>query len=481
MKKRISTLILGVLIVALMLSFSACAKTEYVATFTAEGQTVGERYFYKGDTTLSQEPYVPYKAGYTGEWESYALGEENITINAVYTAIEYTATFMVDNEVVKEVKFTVEDTKLEEPDVPEKEGFANGAWENYEFRYEDFTVKAVYCQTVSSVDELMNMNSNGRYVLTCDLDLAGVDWTPIGSDDNYRGFSGYFDGDGHVISNLTIKGSPSAQNMGLFSDISGEVCNLGLENVDISLSPEYSSYYAGALAGMSSDSAVVTNCYSKGRVSVSGSEAKVGGLVAYALGNYERCYSEANVSGETAGGLFGSCGADVTNCYATGNVSAHSRYGTAGGLIGCLLGSNSNKVVDVTNCYALGNVSASSSSTGGSTSASAGALVGDSMSSHNLENCFAIGNVSASTSGTRQGNGDYGEAGAIIGDSTVSVKNCYYPEDQTVTCSARQEYVSDEGTATALENFKSESFLKDTLNFSSEVWVFGTDYPTLKK
>ena len=145
------------------------------------------------------------------------------------------------------------------------------------------------------------------------------------------------------------------------------------------------------------------------------------------------------------------------------------------------MGSSSNDTVDITNCYAIGDASASSSSTGGATKAAAGALVGDSMaSSHKIENCFAVGNVSASTSGAKQGNGDNADAGAIIGDSTVTVKNCYYPEGQTISCSARQKYISDEGTATDLENLKSKSFLKDTLKFSDDVWVFGTDYPTLK-
>ena len=479
MKKRILTLILGVLMVALALSFAACQKTEYTATFVADGQTVGERQFYKGDTTIAQPPFIPNKLGYTGAWESYTLGEENITINAVYTAIEYTATFKADNQVVKEVKFTIEDTKLDEPAVPEKSGFVNGMWESYKLKNEDFTVNALYCKTVSSVAELQSIEPSGRYVLTCDLNIAGVNWTPIGSTNSSKGFSGYFDGAGHVISGLSIKGSPAAGKYGLFSDISGEVKNLGLENVDIALSPEYGSYYAGALAAMSGENAVVSNCYSTGRVAVSGSDAKAGGLVAYALGKYERCYSEATVNAELAGGLFGSCGAEVTNCYATGNVSAYSRYGTAGGLIGRIEGTS--KTCNIINCYALGNAYASSSSTGGGTSAAAGALVGDSMSSHNIENCFAIGNVSASTSGARQGNGDHAEAGAIIGDSTVTVKNSYYPEGQTVNCSAKQKYVSTEGTATALENLKDESFLKNTLKFSDEVWVFGADYPTLKK
>ena len=380
--------------------------------------------------------------------------------------------------MVKEVKFTVEDKELVEPAVPEKDGFVNGAWETYTLKYEDFTVNAVYCKTVSSVDELKDMDLKGRYVLTCDLDLAGMDWTPIGGEDSYDAFSGYFDGNGHVISNLKVKNLNGVGGMiGLFYRISGEVKNLGIENVDISLSA--GSYYAGALAGRTDAKAVITNCYSTGRVAVSGSDGTAGGLVAYALGQFDRCYSTADVSGQTAGGLLGSCGADVTNSYATGNASAHGRYGTAGGLIGRIEGSAD--IIDIVNCYALGNASASSSSSGGANTAAAGGLVGDSMSSHNIENCFAVGNVSASTSGTRQGNRDSADVGPIIGDSSVSVTNCYYPEGQTVSCSARQEYISKDGTATDIENLKSASFLKDTLKFSDEIWAFGDSYPTLKK
>ena len=147
--------------------------------------------------------------------------------------------------------------------------------------------------------------------------------------------------------------------------------------------------------------------------------------------------------------------------------------------MGRIEASDSGDVVDIVNCYALGNAYASSNSKG--PSAYAGGLVGTSMSSHKIENCFVLGNVSAATSGGVQGNRDSAEAGAIIGDSSASVANSYYPEGQSVTSSARQEYVWSDGTATSADNFKNAAFLRDVLKFSEDVWVLGGNYPTLKK
>ena len=482
MKKRILTLVLGLLLVVLAVSFSACSKPEYTATFMADDQVVAERVFYKGDTEIAQVPMVPSKNGYTGTWETYTLGEENITIKAVYTADEYTATFMADGAVVKEVKFTIETTELDEPAVPEKAGFVNGEWDAYELKLENFTINASYYKTVSSVEELMSMDANGKYALMCDLDLAGMEWTPLFSENDNSSFRGAFDGNGHTISNLTIKEKKEygVGEFGLFSSVAGTVKNLGLVDVNISFSTDYDGYRAGALAGYTSDEAQIENCYSTGRVSISGTDHTAGGLVGWAAGRFERCYSEANVSGDTAGGLLGVCAADLLNCYATGNVSAGIKFSTtAGGLVGRIMGTSASDVIEIVNCYALGNVYAGANSRG--PSAYAGGLVGASMTSHKIENCFVLGDASAATGGGVQGNRDSAEAGSIIGDSDATVENCYYPEGQSVTSSARQEYVWTQGTATAAENFKNATFLKDTLKFSEDVWVLDGNYPTLKK
>lgn len=60
----------------------------YTVTFVADGVTVAEK-TYTLENPVVEEPAVPAKAGYTGAWEPYDLSNGgNITVNAVYTAIE---------------------------------------------------------------------------------------------------------------------------------------------------------------------------------------------------------------------------------------------------------------------------------------------------------------------------------------------------------------------------------------------------------
>ena len=63
---------------------------EYTATFK-DGDTVVQEIVFTVETDSITEPNVPAHTGYTGKWEEYTLGTQSITINAIYTAIEYTA------------------------------------------------------------------------------------------------------------------------------------------------------------------------------------------------------------------------------------------------------------------------------------------------------------------------------------------------------------------------------------------------------
>lgn len=65
---------------------------EYTASFQADGNIAG-RVKFTVETVSITEPAVPEKAGYSGAWESYTLGTEDITINAVYTLITYKITY----------------------------------------------------------------------------------------------------------------------------------------------------------------------------------------------------------------------------------------------------------------------------------------------------------------------------------------------------------------------------------------------------
>lgn len=65
---------------------------EYTATFM-DGEDEVDKITFTVETESLEEPGVPEHIGYTGIWESYTLGLENITINAVYTPIVYTITY----------------------------------------------------------------------------------------------------------------------------------------------------------------------------------------------------------------------------------------------------------------------------------------------------------------------------------------------------------------------------------------------------
>ncbi len=115
---------------------------EYTVTFKNGDDVVGTQTYTVEDTEITV-PEVPAKEYYTGAWESYELGGGDKTVNAVYTAIEYTVTFMNGEEVVGNQTYTVENTEITEPEVPVKE-YYTGVWENYELTNGDKTVNAVY-------------------------------------------------------------------------------------------------------------------------------------------------------------------------------------------------------------------------------------------------------------------------------------------------------------------------------------------------
>ena len=110
--------------------------------FKADGVTVGTVSFTAGDESVIA-PAVPEKAGYTGVWESYILENGDVVVNAIYTPITYTATFVADGVTVGTVNFTVADKTIAAPAVPKKEGL-NGAWESYTIIADNITINAVY-------------------------------------------------------------------------------------------------------------------------------------------------------------------------------------------------------------------------------------------------------------------------------------------------------------------------------------------------
>lgn len=118
----------------------------YTATFM-EGETVvGTDEFTVEDTELDLS-VVEYREGYEYVYDDYEIAANDIVINGRYDVITYTATFVIDGETVSAQQFTVEDMTIEEPEISHKDGYTY-AWEEYEVQLADFTVNAIYTPIV---------------------------------------------------------------------------------------------------------------------------------------------------------------------------------------------------------------------------------------------------------------------------------------------------------------------------------------------
>lgn len=114
-----------------------------------------------------------------------------------------------------------------------------------------------------------------NYIQTADIDASAssgwnsnTGWNPIGN--ATTSFSGTYDGDNHIISNLSINRNENLQ--GLFGSILGAtISNLGITNVSIT-----AKTMIGGLVGQNVNS-VISECFGTG--SVSSSEYYMGGFV----------------------------------------------------------------------------------------------------------------------------------------------------------------------------------------------------------
>jgi type II secretion system protein G len=233
---------------------------------------------------------------------------------------------------------------------------------------------------------------DGNYIVMKDLDLSGYEnWTPIG--DISPQFTGTFDGNNYVISNLTINSDKNY--IGLFGCISetSEIKKIGLENINVA-----GGDYVGGLVGK--NYGTITDCYATGEVT--GNE-NTGGLVGRTyFSPITNCYATGNITGNKyTGGLVGrNDDGTLTNCYATAEVIGGSN---TGGLVGWNCG-------PIENCYATGNVNGADRT---------GGLVG--RNDETLTNCYATGEVT--------GNNDY--TGGLAGWNSITITNSYYNSETT--------------------------------------------------
>ncbi len=323
-------------------------------------------------------------------------------------------------------------------------GFARGDGSSG-FPYEIETAEQLaYLASLMNNDSTWSAYSDKYYLLTADLDLDNRPWTPIVNYfDNVHRFTGDFDGNDHIISNLSIgtaaAPSTTVPNAGLFGYVyGGSLHNLGV--VDAAIYSAINGSSVGALSavvdGNASDESAVTNCYATGIVSGGANYGYAGVLIgSFSYGSISNCYSAGSVFGGTnanAGGLTGSVMGDnatVSNCYSTCGVTALGIDAAVGGLSGNVYGS-----VAFANCYSTGNVSSGSAIYTGS-------FIGYCSGGGTQTHCYY------NRSATRSAAGIYLAASGIPSDAdqTISVTAAFMRTNTFVTDLGTGKWAFDSG------------------------------------
>jgi hypothetical protein len=364
---------------------------------------------------------------------------------------------------------------------------------------------------------------NGRYHLTSDIAFDGIEeWEPIAQSMFDTPFSGIFDGQGHIISNLRVTGVRDFA--GLFGySVGASFINIGFEDTFIEITSGI-FVYAGAVAGRADNARVASNCFNTGNIKIlTASSAYAGGIFggySSSLGTLNYCYNTGDISSSAIGthsiatGISNS-GAEITNSfntgsitasgtaitayaggiggytvsrsYNTGNVSAMSERDSAWYVYAGGISSNANRG-SVTNCYNTGDVFASAN-TG---TVYVGGINGRSVQG-SIDRSYSTGNVSAA-----YGTSAAIHAGAVCGHTAPSgagtpsptvVSNSYWNIESEQTINGIPISVK-KGIGTGLEDTVSltSTQMKIASNFAGfdfdTIWDINPDinsgYPFLR-
>ncbi|MFA5930885.1 MAG: GLUG motif-containing protein [archaeon] len=329
------------------------------------------------------------------------------------------------------------------------------------------------CSDLQSVSN----NLSGNYVLGQDINCSetknwngGAGFNPIGNSN--QGFTGIFDGNRKIISDLYIN-KPSAKQVGLFVyTFRATIKDVGLVNSNITGGTQ-----VGALTGFFVGS--INNSYSTGKVN---GIDQVGGLVGWNGGTISDSYSTANVSGtNNVGGLagysmYGEC--VINNSFSTGKIVGTGD--NVGGLMGAFNGCKINNSSSVGSVIGKSNV---------------GGLVGfsgvyGSLDGSLINNSYSAGDVNgASNVGGLVGNLDYYfkvnnsySIGKVIGQNNVGGLVGYSPW-KTVTNSfwdinSSGQIISAGGIGKTTSEMKTKLTFRDW-DFNNNWKEVSNNYPIL--
>lgn len=262
---------------------------------------------------------------------------------------------------------------------------------------------------ITAVDELLQFAKDvnaGKYdnrtnavvSLEADLDLTGVEWTPIGCT-NDKGdvehyFSGKFYGNGHSISNIDYASMYGKEDIGgLFGFLGGaEISGLTLKgNID---DAGEGYVFLGTLAGYT-DGAKISDCISE-----------------VVFNNHDKYIN----------GTFGLCGCAentvIEYCQNKGNITITNDVSSfyVGGIAGMVMGTSES---EIRYCSNSGDIKSYAPQTGG--------IAGQISGTAKIINCCSTGKLTPLGKGTTDMGGIVGTVGTNSkGGSDNTVSHCYF-------------------------------------------------------
>jgi len=156
-------------------------------------------------------------------------------------------------------------------------------------------------------------DNHNKAKFVSDIDLGGYKWKPV----EYQLVTVDIDGDGHNINNLFIieKGSLTA----LFSQLQGEIKNLGIENAYVRGGSEATAGFCG----ITNAASALVNCHIANSI-IEGNDY-VGGIVGIHHGSIKNCYANVELNASRWSGLMtGFSNGTITNCYTAGSIHLRS-------------------------------------------------------------------------------------------------------------------------------------------------------------
>ena len=209
---------------------------------------------------------------------------------------------------------------------------------------------------IDFADAVNGGETSANAVLTDNIDLNGIDWTPIGN--ATVAFEGVFDGQGHKI--IGFNATATSNNGGFFGKVSAAtIKNFSIDGTFTIEGGKYVGVIAQAV------NSTISNVHSSLAISVTGSGSHMGGVVGSTEGGTSTTISNCSFSGSitmadnltgSIAGVVGYISSDnVINCANHGNITYVAPGANVGGIVAYLNNANAS----IKNCLNTGTITCS--------------------------------------------------------------------------------------------------------------------------